>query len=345
MSGWVARVFGAARSEGWPRHLRKRQPPNTRTRDTHVGTHQPALHAAACPKWSTNAHTHTNCDLHTHSRVFLLLCALSHCWSCDSFFLPSSTHCVGALSVCTPSHPHTLIPSTPAPSRPLHLHTHTPYTCTRTHTHTHTLTHTHTHTHTQHTHPTPARVHTHTHTHKHTHPTPARVHTHTHTHKHTHPTPARSGGDPVLWSEVLEYFVGQHDAAPPASDCSAQIMQVRGVCVRCEGCVCVCVCMRVRACVCGGVCVTYNTPSRSLPGRHRSYLRVPHALARARAITHAINHLRTRTHTHTYIYTHTQVVEHVERSGVLPPLVVLQVRLCVCAACACVHVTWQALWL
>ncbi|PNW86687.1 hypothetical protein CHLRE_02g095074v5 [Chlamydomonas reinhardtii] len=37
---------------------------------------------------------------------------------------------------------------------------------------------------------------------------------------------AARGGDPVLWSEVLEYFVGQHDAAPPASDCSAQIMQV-----------------------------------------------------------------------------------------------------------------------
>ncbi|GIL60245.1 hypothetical protein Vafri_14880, partial [Volvox africanus] len=37
---------------------------------------------------------------------------------------------------------------------------------------------------------------------------------------------ASRGGDPVLWSEVLEYFVTQHDADPPASDCSAQIMQV-----------------------------------------------------------------------------------------------------------------------
>ncbi|KAG2428575.1 hypothetical protein HYH02_014378 [Chlamydomonas schloesseri] len=37
---------------------------------------------------------------------------------------------------------------------------------------------------------------------------------------------AARGGDPVLWSEVLEYFVRQHDANPPHSDCSAQIMQV-----------------------------------------------------------------------------------------------------------------------
>ncbi|KAG2427668.1 hypothetical protein HXX76_012317 [Chlamydomonas incerta] len=37
---------------------------------------------------------------------------------------------------------------------------------------------------------------------------------------------AARGGDPVLWSEVLQYFVAQHDADPPASDCSAQIMQV-----------------------------------------------------------------------------------------------------------------------
>ncbi|GIM12899.1 hypothetical protein Vretimale_16129 [Volvox reticuliferus] len=37
---------------------------------------------------------------------------------------------------------------------------------------------------------------------------------------------ASRGGDPVLWSEVLEYFVSQHDANPPASDCSTQIMQV-----------------------------------------------------------------------------------------------------------------------
>ncbi|EFJ39770.1 hypothetical protein VOLCADRAFT_108495 [Volvox carteri f. nagariensis] len=38
---------------------------------------------------------------------------------------------------------------------------------------------------------------------------------------------ASRGGDPVLWSEVLEYFVTQHDSNPPTSDCSAQILQPR----------------------------------------------------------------------------------------------------------------------
>ncbi|GFR48731.1 hypothetical protein Agub_g10689, partial [Astrephomene gubernaculifera] len=34
------------------------------------------------------------------------------------------------------------------------------------------------------------------------------------------------GGDPVLWSEVLDYFVARHDSNPPLSDCSGHIMQV-----------------------------------------------------------------------------------------------------------------------
>ncbi|KAG2487093.1 hypothetical protein HYH03_014337 [Edaphochlamys debaryana] len=37
---------------------------------------------------------------------------------------------------------------------------------------------------------------------------------------------AARGGDPVLWAQVLEYFVQQHDRDPPASDCSAQISRV-----------------------------------------------------------------------------------------------------------------------
>ncbi len=47
----------------------------------------------------------------------------------------------------------------------------------------------------------------------------------------------RRGGDPVLWSEVLEYFVAQHDRDPPRSDCSRQITKV-GTCNVSSACAC-----------------------------------------------------------------------------------------------------------